>query len=181
MPRALRLILSRALAAVARLTRRLERGALTADAWRDAMAETLRTHHAAALLAGQGGGDVSGPSREWLDLFAAQQEKYLRRFADEVAANGYQPKDAARAAMYAGAIKASWWAGKTKGLPLPAQPADGTTQCKSNCKCAWEIVSLSGDGDWDCYWRRAADDSCQTCLQRESDWAPLRIRDGELV
>jgi hypothetical protein len=180
MPRTLRLILSRTLAAVARLTRRLARGAVTVDAWRDAMAETLRTHHAAALLAGQGGGDLSTPSRRYLDLFVEQQLRYLRRFANEVAQNGYTPRDAARAAMYAGAAKAPYWHGRTKGLPLPAMPGDGTTQCLSNCRCSWEIVNLEGDGNADCYWRMAADEHCQTCTQRASDWAPLRVRDGEL-
>lgn len=181
MPRALRLILSRTLAAVARLSRRLASGALSADAWQTAMERTLRQHHAAALLAGQGGGDISTASRKWLDLFVQQQMKYLRRFASEVAREGYQPKDAARAAMYAGAAKAPYWHGRTKGLPLPAMPADGSTQCLSNCRCSWEIVPLAGDGNYDCYWRMTADEHCQTCVQRASDWAPLRVRDGELV
>lgn len=180
MPRALRLILSRTLAAVARLTRRLASGALSPAAWEAAMSSTLRQHHAAALLAGQGGGEMSGASRKYLDLFVAQQMKYLRRFASEVAERGYEPRDAARAALYAGAAKAPYWHGRTKGLPLPAMPGDGTTQCLSNCRCAWEIVPLEGSGNYDCYWRMAADEHCQTCVQRASDWSPLRVREGEL-
>lgn len=180
MPRALRMILARTLAAVTRLTRRLSDGSLSAAAWQQAMERTLRQHHTAALLAGQGGGDVSAASRKYLDLFLQQQMKYLRRFAAQVAAEGYQPRDAARAAMYAGAAKAPYWAGRTKGIPLPAYPGDGSTQCLSNCRCSWEIVPLEGDGNYDCYWRMAAAEHCQTCQQRASDWAPLRIRNGEL-
>lgn len=180
MPRALRLILARTLAAVQRLTRRLERGSLTTDEWQTAMEQTLRQHHALALMAGQGGGELSTASRKYLDLFVAQQMKYLQRFANEVAERGYETRDAARAAMYAGAAKAPWWHGKTKGLPLPAMPGDGSTQCLSNCRCEWRIVPLEGDGNYDCYWQMNADEHCQTCTQRASDWAPLRIRGGEL-
>jgi hypothetical protein len=181
MPRSLRLILSRTLAAVARLSKRLASGALSAETWQQAMERTLRQHHAAALLAGQGGGDVSAASQKWLELFQAQQMTYLRAFAAEVADRGYEARDAARAAMYAGAAKAPYWHGKTKGLPLPAMPGDGTTQCLSNCRCSWDIVNLEGDGNADCYWIMAADEHCQTCVQRAADWAPLRVRDGELV
>lgn len=29
--------------------------------------------------------------------------------------------------------------------------------------------------------RRAKDDSCQSCLEREAQWSPLRIRNGEVL
>lgn len=180
MPSALRRILARTLGAIARLSKQLERGTLSAAAWRAAMERVLTQHYAAALMAGQGSESVSTASRTYLDLFAKQQARYLKRFAAEIAAEGYKPAYAARAAMYAAAAKAPFWHGRTKGLPLPAMPGDGTTQCLSNCRCSWEIVPLDGDGNYDCYWRMGAVEHCQTCVQRASDWAPLRVRGGEL-
>ena len=67
------------------------------------------------------------------------------------------------------------------GLPLPAMPRDGTSQCLSNCGCAWEIAELDGDGNYDCTWQLGKTENCQTCRQRAADWSPLQIRDGRLT
>jgi len=108
---------------------------------------------------------------DFLDNFALEIQK-----TDEFEA-GWD----ARAAMYAESIKAPYWSGRTKLLPLPALPGDGTTQCKTHCHCLWSIDTLDEDaGDYDARWIRGVSDSCQTCVQRAQDWAPLRIRGGVL-
>ena len=88
----------------------------------------------------------------------------------------------ARAKLYALSPKSSYYEGDVykqvgRFLPLPAMPAQGT-QCHTNCGCSWRITAV--DGGYDCYWVRAKDDSCQTCVQRESDWNPIEIRNGDL-
>ena len=63
-------------------------------------------------------------------------------------------------------------------LPVPAMPGEGTI-CKTKCKCSWDIVPIDEKaGDYDAYWRRG--DSCSTCLAREQEWNPIRIRGLEL-
>lgn len=149
-----------------------------ADAWYDEVARQLRRYTTAAYLSGAGG---TTPPRDLIDGIIKAQLDYLAAFRDEIAAaEEWKPGWSSRAQMYAESIKAPWWSGKTRGYPLPAMPGDGTTQCLTNCGCAWEIEELAGDGNADAYWRRAKDDSCQTCVEREQQWSPLQIRDGVL-
>jgi hypothetical protein len=180
MPKPLRLLLARTLAAIAKLTQQLERGTLAPEAWHDAMARTLRRAHQAALMAGQGSPTISKPGRSWLDTFIGVQLDFLRRFAVEVQSAGeYQKGWQARAALYGAAVKAPYWYGATKMLPLPAMPGDGSTACLGNCSCSWDVEAV-GDGDYDCYWRMGATEHCQGCKQRAEEWNPIRVRGGEL-
>lgn len=163
-------------------TRVLERDPSRVDAWYDEVARQLKRYTTAAYLSGAGV-EAPGPvAQALLDGIVQSQLDYLAAFRDEIkASDAWKPGWAARAQMYAESIKNPWWAGRTRGLPLPAMPGDGTTQCLTNCGCAWEIDELAGDGNADAYWRRAKDDSCQTCVEREQQWSPLQIREGVLL
>lgn len=166
---------------VQRLMRALESGHETVEAWQQAFSEALAKYHTAALLTGQGNTTLTDAGRRYLGKTVEAQIKFLRNWAIEIQDEAqFKLGWNARAALYAQGIGASWWKGETKFLPLPAMPKDGTTRCLSNCGCSWEIVELDGEGNADAYWRRAKTDSCQTCVQRERDWAPLKIRDGRL-
>lgn len=58
---------------------------------------------------------------------------------------------------------------------------EGTISHNSNCGCAWRIETLDAEnGDYDCFWERSKEDSCQVCIQREHDWHPIGIRNWEL-
>lgn len=85
--------------------------------------------------------------------------------------NAYQAegKDSAgRTALYAKAVGASYYAGRTGGT-VASYPRDGSTPCHGNCGCAWEEHSdgwhwiLGGSGN-----------SCAECKQRASTWRPYR-------
>jgi hypothetical protein len=157
----------------------LERDPSQADAWYDEVARQIRRYTQAAYLSGSNG---QAPARDMIDGLIKAQLKYLAAFRDEIkAADEWKPGWKGRAQMYADSIKNPWWSGRTRGWALPAMPGDGTTQCLTRCGCAWEIDELEGDGNADAYWRRAKEDSCQTCIERERQWSPLRIRDGELL
>jgi len=109
------------------------------------------------------------------------QLKYLKKFGVDIQDGAeWQRGWNSRAELYAKSIKIPYWRGAVKMLPLPAMPAQGTN-CYGNCGCAWEIEELDGEGNADAYWRRAKDDSCQVCVQREQDWSPVRIRGGVLL
>lgn len=160
-------------------TESLERDPSRADDWYDEVARQLRRYTNAAYISG----DTSGrdPARDVVRAYIDTQLKFLGAFRDEIkASEEWQAAWNSRAEMYAESIKAPWWAGATRGWALPAQPGDGTTTCLTRCGCAWEIVELAGEGNADAYWRMRADEHCQICEQRASDWAPLRIRNGEL-
>ena len=181
MTAAMRRLLARCLLETRRLVAALDDG-MDVAAWRDAFAATLARYHTAAQIVGQGGGGLASDARRALTKAVQAQLGFLDKWALEIQDQAaYTLGRQARAALYAQGIKASYWKGKIPMLPLPAMPADGTTQCLSNCGCAWEIVELEGEGNADAYWRRGKKDSCQTCVQREHDWSPLSIRDGRVI
>jgi hypothetical protein len=145
--------------------------------WRDNVAAAIVEYHTAAMIAGSDGKPLNPGMQGQLSEIVAAQLNYLENFAKEVAAGKISPAQiSARADMYAPAIRQPYSAGFTGGLPLPAMPAEGTI-CHTNCKCSWDIVPIDEEaGDYDAFWRRAADDSCSTCIARAREWSPILIR-----
>lgn len=182
MPTALRRLLARLIAAIAGHTRALEEGRATLQEWYDRMAATLSQYHQAAYLAGSGDKALNQVTRGVVVRNLQAQLQYLDNFRLVIQSSPeWQKGFTARAVSYAGAIKQPYWQGRTKLLPLPAMPGDGTTQCKGNCACSWDIQVIDEEaGDYNCYWRLGAKDHCQTCVSRASSWAPLLIRGGVL-
>lgn len=151
------------------------------EAWEQEVSRQLARYHGAAMLAGSGADALTPAMRTAVTRDLAAQLDFLARFGLVIQeAGAWEAGWKARAAMYARSIQVPYWRGATRMLPLPAMPAEGT-QCLVNCKCSWDVVTLDGDNNYDAYWRRGADDSCQTCVQRELTWSPVRIRGGELV
>lgn len=175
----LRRLIGRMLARINGLMEGLQGGTLTPAEWERQFSEALATGHVEAVTAGGVHPRVAAPT---LTRQLATQLHFLAGFRAVVQSNAeYQAGWNARAAMYAESVGAPYWTGKTKMLPLPAMPKDGSTICLTNCGCAWRIVKLKGNENYDCFWDRAKDDSCSTCLARERLWAPLKIRDGRVL
>lgn len=66
------------------------------------------------------------------------------------------------------------------GLPrLPAIPGDGSTRCRTNCKCTWQVQAVQNG--FDCTWQLHTAEHCPDCRQRAADWNPLRVRFGKIV
>lgn len=149
------------------------------NAWYAQMQEEIAAYHQAAALLGTK--DGKPPTNDWaLTNRIAKQLGYLKQFYEQVKEAGqFTAASVARAGMYGSAVRSTYWEAATDYLPLPAMPGDGTL-CYTNCKCSWQIDRRDGVGNYDCYWRRAADDSCGTCIARERMWSPLLVRDGEL-
>jgi hypothetical protein len=174
----LRRLIGRLLARISVAMDALEAGELSPAEWAGRLARHIAEGHADALRAG-GISPTSRAGMAYLTQSVATQLHFLRGFEAVVeGADVFQRGWNARAAMYAQSVGAPYWAARTKLLPLPALPKDGTTICRTNCGCSWEIVELAGDGNYDCFWRRAKNDSCGTCLAREAAWSPLQIRNG---
>ncbi|HLC05543.1 MAG TPA: hypothetical protein VJK02_21095 [Anaerolineales bacterium] len=165
----------------AKLTQRLGTGEIDQAAWEKGMQELIARYQTAALMLGQGSDEIDEKAATILLNMTDDQFAYLANFGAEiVSAEEWQAGYEARAEGYAGAIKEPYWTGEVDFLPLPAMPAQGT-QCRTNCGCSWRIEVIDdAEGDYDCYWERSKDDSCDTCLEREAQWSPVKIRGGLL-
>jgi hypothetical protein len=158
----------------------LEAKRISVDRWQYLLATDVLVGHYAAYMTGKNSKQLTPSEQRDVKTFVAEQVDYLNRFADQIEASGWLPAYGARALLYGGSLKASFWKGRTVGWDLPYYPAEGTT-CLSNCKCSWEPGSLDEEdltGEW--YWRRSADDSCDVCMQRERE-TPIRFFEGERV
>ena len=152
------------------------------DAWQSTVTDAIGRYSLAAMMTGSGAEELRPDQLKAVKKAVEVQADFLDTFALEIqGAAAWQAGWNARAEMYASSIKAPYWQGKVKMLPLPAMPGDGSTQCLTNCGCAWDIQQLDGDGNYDCTWVRGKNDSCQTCIARAGRWAPLRIREGAIV
>jgi hypothetical protein len=160
---------------------RLEANSITASGWRAEMAGMLSKYAQAARMLGEDllalAPDDLSSIGDWLD----EQLKYLDGFETVIkTATEYNSAWLPRAEMYGASTVTQYWEGATAGLPLPAMPAQGT-QCKSNCKCSWDIKWIDrASGDADCTWKMADAEHCQTCMTRAEMWNPVRIRGGDL-
>lgn len=181
MPRPLDKLLRRLTLLIRTATDVLEARPARVATWQREVTSQLTRYHAAAYLAGADATEVVPAAAALIGKDLRIQLTFLNRFALEIKhADEWQAGWNARAAMYAQSIKVPYWRGATKLLPLPAMPAEGT-QCLTNCGCAWEVSTVDAEaGDYDAYWRRAKEDSCQTCVQRAAEWSPVRIRKGVL-
>lgn len=175
------------------LSEQRAQGAIDTATWEHAFSQLLAQYHLAAYAHG-----ASLPLRQLTPADHAlvqaaidRQREYLKGFGDDWDSGRYHANvDGTgdtiasalnRSSMYADATTGSWWMGNTRGYPLPAWPADGTTTCKTKCTCRWRIVPLGGSGNADAYWERGGgSEHCQTCDQRAEDWSPLEIREGDL-
>lgn len=163
-------------------TTALELGQITPDGWQSQLKTLIERYTGAAWKAGQGGAALERPDIAKIKGLVQAQAAYLDKFTIEIKdgsrwENGWN----SRAAMYAESIKAPYWAAKTKMLPLPAMPTEGS-QCLTRCKCMWDVEMVDAEaGDYNAYWRLGSGESCQTCAERAAQWSPLQVRGGELL
>lgn len=162
--------------AVGAVTERLTAGAITPAQWLREMERIVTRAHTAAYVAataerlGVPLAAVKGLSRverRELEALVAAQRPYLAGFLRDIRAGGLSDAEIrARAALYAGPVRATY--SKTRWVGLPAHPGDGSTECLAWCKCSW--VERSGE----MYWELGAAEHCPTCERRATDWAPWR-------
>lgn len=168
------------------ITRELLGGG-TVEAWERRMLDAIASGHAAAAIAGTAERlgiaagskllnerNLSRAEREEIKKAVMGQLPYLRQFAADVAAGKLSDAQiAARAGLYAGATRATYYRGRwagwdLRGLPVPA---DGGTSCVSNCKC---VAYVEGDR-W--IYETTAAEHCPECLSRaaKSPYALVRL------
>lgn len=135
--------------------------------WRRAMETAIRRSQTASYIAASAERLLTSPAaikglsrieRRELNARIAAQLKYLDGFVADLKAGKMTMAQAqARAALYAGPTRGTFYATRYHGLPF--YPTEGC-ECKANCKCRWE---QQGDAF---YWRMAATEHCPTCQTR---------------
>lgn len=168
------------------LAQQLAQKTLSLDDWYTGMEAQVRRNILAGRVSALGQGNLSERDLRAVQAQVESELRYLQRFkaqlqtkldaGEELSADAI----ASRSRMYAGASTPEFEKAvqQARGLPtLPAYPAVRTL-CYSNCKCRWDIRFMEGEGNWDCFWERNANDSCATCIARERTFAPLKIRNG---
>jgi hypothetical protein len=135
--------------------------------WRRAMEVAIRRSQTASFIAataerlGISPKLIKKPSRaerKELDKRIHAQVKYLDGFTADLRAGKLTMAQAqARAALYAGPTRATYYA--TLHPDLPFQPGEGT-ECMANCKCEW----VEKGGKY--YWTLSAVEHCPTCVER---------------
>ncbi len=139
-----------------------------AAAWMAGTSERLRIPLDSPLLSQA---RLSRAERADIKALVQNQLGYLKDFAG--AAGDMSPGAvAARAGLYAGATRASYYKSAID-VELPCHPG-GCPDCLSNCRCSLDIRD---DG---VYWISNADDkSCAGCVSRGSDWTPYKEASDE--
>lgn len=144
------------------------------SAWRTAMERALTVAHTSAYIVGTAerlGVNVktlkglSRAERAEIKAMVGPQLDYLAGFVS--AQSGLSnAQTAARAALYSGAVRSTYYGARFPGLP--AYPGDGSTPCRTNCKCS---VEERADGF---YWILHPAEHCGECQQRAAQWAPYK-------
>ncbi len=135
------------------------------------MRRAIATAHSAAAYAaikertGVMPKGLSKAERNDLKARVVEQLKYYDKFA-KAAGDMSDAAVGARAGMYAGAVRGTYYGQRYPGLPF--QPGVGT-DCLTNCRCDWVD---NGDGSFN--WTLDAKESCPTCLSR-ADGNPYQI------
>lgn len=158
-------------------------GALDPVAWHNEVVQLLRVGYTAAYLDGRGDTALSPGAQRLLARMVAEQVDYLNGFLDQVEADGWSDaRDRARLRMYGASVRQAYERGATFGLPLGQVPGDGKTKCLTQCKCRLRIKWIDEEElDADVYWELGKAEHCPDCVSLSQEWAPLRIRGGEVV
>lgn len=163
-----------------RITQAFTDGTITIEQWYRQMVDlSNRANIAASALAVGGVSNLSSEDLQAIERANETQISYLNGFRRVLV--GMSVAGAiARAALYAGAITALFWAATARAMGLPMLPAmpGVLTSCHTNCKCSWDIQPLAGNGNYDCYWRVAPAEHCNECVARQREFNPLQIRNG---
>jgi hypothetical protein len=135
-------------------------------AWRRAMEVAIRRSQTAAYIAATAERlkvspaavkGLSKAERKELDARINAQLKYLDGFVADLKAGKLTMAQAqARAALYPGATRGTFYATRYPGLS--AVPGDGSTPCNGNCKCYLEERGNK------VYWRLTSAEHCAGCV-----------------
>lgn len=147
--------------------------------YRKQVVETLKQTYIDMYAIGKGGRN-NMTQADWgkIGSMLKEQYKYLNPFMDQIEAGKLSEAQInARLKMYINSANEAFWKAYASDIPLdlPAYPGDGSTSCRVNCQCEWDIQHIAGVG-YDCYWRLGVAEHCDDCIDRSGKWNPYKIR-----
>lgn len=169
-------------------------GALTPLAFEAMMRQEIEDVYVREYAIGRGllSGEALGESEIESVLRGLLEFQFgkLHDFVMEIIAGELSPAQIAnRAKMYISSARQAFERGRGKRLKwpvLPAYPGDGTSLCKTRCRCHWSGYRVDGNA-WHFFWELdylaehcsspEIDDQGRPlgCLERGVIWAPLVI------
>jgi len=159
------------------LTAQLADGDRTLRSWEDEIWHRIKIAFNAEFMAGRGGRNaLTQADKAAMGRMLKTQRQFLRGFAEEIRDGGLSERQIAyRAKLYINAARQAFERGKARswGLRLPAYPADGSSECKTNDRCFW-VIEEKPDR-YNAYWRLSVAEHCSTCLDRGVRWSPYVV------
>ena len=133
--------------------------------WQRQFEQAIIEHHAAAYFAGQGTNALTPAGDAELGELMQAQLDYLAGFAADIDALS-EAQARARAALYAGPLRATYARGSTTLWDLPFYPGEGTP-CMVNCHCSWRVVVEDEEElNARAYWQLGGSEHCPGCQSR---------------
>jgi len=171
----------------------LKQGRITTSEWFRRMRGQIRKLHVSAYGIGHSGKfdelDLSDYGR--IGNTVQRQYRVLDRWRQQIDTEGLDsfslPQLNDRAQKYGAAARESFERGYQSEVGmdtsvLPAEPGDGSTECRSRCKCRWAITILDkAAGHFNATWTLGQAEHCETCLNRSMEWVQLEVRNNSLV
>lgn len=156
---------------------RLLSGEWTINQWHTDFRIHLKQTYVAQYMAARGG-KTAMTAVDWQNITDSLNKQYawMDKFASDLAAgNLSEAQIAQRMQLYFESSTAMHEQGKasSRNLRLPQHPADGSTQCRTNCKCEWVI--REHEDHWSCTWKLNPAEHCDDCLRNAARWNPLII------
>lgn len=165
------------------LVSRVAGGDLTAQQWSLEMRKTIKQSYIDQYVLARGGRQ-NMTQRDWgiVGNMTRRQYEYLQGFERDLRDGKLSEGQAqVRARLYIESSTQAYERGISEGLGmprLPAYPGDGQTQCRTNCRCHWQIEDM-GD-EWACTWTLGAAEHCDDCIANAARWAPLLVPKARL-
>lgn len=168
-------------AAASDLADRLAAGEITTNRYVEEMRGLIKTTYLDEYALAHGGRN-NMTSRDFgiVGNMCRDQYSYLNNFAGEINAGDLSPAQIrARGRMYIESASQAYERAQAevRGISgphaLPAYPGDGSTACRSNCRCSWEYRET--ETTWEATWTLHPAEHCEDCLSRASEWAPYVV------
>lgn len=159
------------------LSKGLMAGDISIQEWVLGFRRTLKQSYIQQYLLGRGGRNVMTQA-DWGRLGGILQRQYgfMQNFAKDIIDGKLSPAQVnARMKLYFESSTQAFERAKVAaiGLTLPQYPGDGRTQCRSNCKCEWDIHET--EATWECYWRLNPAEHCDDCLNNAATYNPYVV------
>lgn len=156
--------------AVAELAYQVKSEEIDEHEWQKRLFEILVLAYIQHWILGSRNQTISSDVSKIIESLLNSQLEYLNEFRNDLPELTIS-EVVSRSRMYISSSRQAYERGKTFPLELPAYPGDGTSECLTNCRCAWELQSSTG-GKILAFWRLNEAEHCKTCVTRAGQWSP---------